>query len=69
MAYTSRREKRREKSNMENIRPVPKKIKFFSPGAFILIGFMAVVFTFGPARFIVGIGGVTNLTDQYLWGI
>ncbi len=51
------------------LKPISQKIKFFSTGTFILLAFIAVGFTFGLARFILGLGTVTNLNNQYPWGI
>lgn len=51
------------------LKPMPQKIKFFSTGTLILLGFIAIGFTFGLARFILGLGAVTNLSNQYPWGI
>lgn len=51
------------------LKPIPQKVKFFSTGTFILMAFVAVGFTFGLARFVLGLGTVTNLNDQYPWGI
>ena len=42
---------------------------FFTPGTFILLAVMAVGYLFGLARMITGLGGVTNLSDQYPWGL
>jgi len=42
---------------------------FFSAGTIVLMALMAVGFAFGGARFLVGMGPVTNLTNQYPWGI
>ncbi len=50
---------------MENKKP----IRFWTPGAYVLLAVMALGYLFGLARFITGLGPVTNLTDQYPWGI
>ncbi|GAB1372863.1 hypothetical protein MASR1M45_29260 [Candidatus Kapaibacterium sp.] len=46
-----------------------KTVKFFTPGVFIvlLVALNGLVFIAG--RFIFGIGAVTNLDNQYPWGI
>lgn len=53
----------------EYLKPVPVQKKFFTPGVIVLcivalngLGFLA-------ARFLFGIGSVTNLNNQYPWGI
>ena len=46
-----------------------KLLRFWTPGAFVLLAIMAVGYLFGLARLITGLGPVTNLTDQYPWGI
>lgn len=58
-----------ENKDFEILKPVPQKIKFFSTGTFILLAFIVTGFTFGLARFILGLGSVTNLNNQYPWGI
>jgi Ni/Fe-hydrogenase subunit HybB-like protein len=49
--------------------PTPISKKFFTPGVIVLcvIALNGVAFLFG--RFFFGIGSVTNLNDQYPWGI
>ena len=49
--------------------PVPIKHKFFTPGdiALIIIALKGLVFLMG--RFFFGIGAVTNLNNQYPWGL
>ncbi len=49
--------------------PVPIKHKFFTPGviALIIIALNGLVFLMG--RFFFGIGAVTNLNNQYPWGL
>lgn len=53
----------------ELLNPVPLKRKFFTPGVFILIiiALNGIVFLLG--RFFFGIGAVTNLNNQYPWGL
>jgi len=46
-----------------------KSVKFFTPGVFVLLLIIAVGAAFGIYRFIFGIGAVTNLNDQWPWGI
>ncbi len=46
-----------------------KPLRFWTPGALVLVAIMAVGYLFGLARMITGLGPVTNLTDQYPWGI
>ena len=55
--------------NHEDINPVPVKRKFFTPGVIVLcvLAFNALVFL--AIRFFYGIGAVTNLDNQYPWGI
>lgn len=45
------------------------RVRFFSPGTLILLAVMAVGYGFGITRMLTGLGPVTNLTDQYPWGI
>jgi octaheme c-type cytochrome (tetrathionate reductase family) len=49
--------------------PTPVRKPFFTSGIFILLGIMAVGFSFGLARFFSGLGAVTNLDNHYAWGI
>ncbi len=53
----------------EYIKPEPLKRKFFTPGVIILIvlAFNGLIFLLG--RFFFGIGAVTNLSNQYPWGL
>ena len=53
----------------ESINPVPVKRKYFTPGVFalIIIALNGLVFLMG--RFFFGIGAVTNLNNQYPWGL
>lgn len=55
--------------NHEEINPVPIKHKYFTPGVFILliIALNGLIFLMG--RFFFGLGSVTNLNDQYPWGL
>lgn len=47
----------------------PVDNKLLSPGVLVLLGLMAVGFLFAAARFLFGLGAVTNLNNQYPWGI
>lgn len=47
----------------------PIKRKFFTPGVIILTILMVNGLVFAAMRFIFGIGSVTNLNNQYPWGI
>ena len=55
--------------NHEIVNPVPIKQKFFTPGviALIIIALNGLVFLMG--RFFFGLGAVTNLNNQYPWGL
>lgn len=45
------------------------RVRFLTPGTLVLITTMIVGYGFGLVRLIAGIGPVTNLDDQYPWGI
>ncbi|HQI40273.1 MAG: Ni/Fe-hydrogenase cytochrome b subunit [Ignavibacteriales bacterium UTCHB2] len=53
----------------DSYNPVPVKHKFFTPGVvgLIIIAVNGLVFLMG--RFFFGIGSVTNLNNQYPWGL
>lgn len=53
----------------ESINPVPIKHKFFTPGVFILIIIALNGLVFLMGRFFFGLGAVTNLNNQYPWGL
>jgi Ni/Fe-hydrogenase subunit HybB-like protein len=53
----------------EAINPVPIKHKFFSPGVYILILIALNGLVFLMGRFFFGLGAVTNLNNQYPWGL
>lgn len=53
----------------ENINPVPIKHKFFTPGVFILLVLAVNGLVFLAGRFLFGLGAVTNLDNQYPWGL
>ena len=54
-------------SHAEESLPVEKPL--FTPGVFLLLGLMAAGFGFAVYRYIFGLGAMTNLNDQYPWGI
>ena len=47
----------------------PVEEKFLTPGVMVLLGLMAIGFAFIIARFTYGIGYVSNLSNQYPWGL
>jgi len=49
--------------------PLPVKARFFTSGVKILVGIMVVGMGAYLYRLIAGLGAVTNLNDQYPWGI
>lgn len=55
--------------NHEDINPVPVKRKFLTPGVIILCVLALNAIVFLAIRFFFGIGAVTNLDNQYPWGI
>ncbi len=55
--------------NNESINPVPIKHKFFTPGVFVLIVIAVNGLVFLMGRFFFGLGAVTNLNNQYPWGL
>jgi len=54
---------------MEEMKPVPMKKKYFTPVVIALAVLAANGVLFLLARFIFGIGAVTNLDNQHPWGI
>jgi len=52
-----------------HMRPTPIKAKFFTPGVIVLILLALNGLAFLAGRFFFGIGAVTNLSDQYPWGL
>jgi len=46
-----------------------RSVRFFTPGVFVLLTIAAAGAAFGVWRFVVGIGAVTNLDDQWPWGL
>lgn len=53
----------------EFMRPVPMRVRFVTPGVVVLILLAVNGFVFLAGRFLFGIGAVTNLNNQYPWGI
>ncbi|MDO8549440.1 MAG: Ni/Fe-hydrogenase cytochrome b subunit [Ignavibacteria bacterium] len=53
----------------EYLKPVPIQKKFFTPGVIVLCIIALNGLVFLAARFLFGIGSVTNLNNQYPWGI
>ncbi len=53
----------------DNLNPVPIKQKYFTPGVIVLcvIALNGLIFLIG--RFFFGLGAVTNLDNQYPWGL
>ena len=51
------------------MKAAPINKKFFTPGVIILTILMINGLVFAAMRFIFGIGSVTNLNNQYPWGI
>ena len=55
--------------NHELHNPVPIKHKFFTPGVIVLIIIALNGLVFLMGRFFFGLGAVTNLNNQYPWGL
>ena len=51
------------------LKPAPIKKKFFTPGVIVLLIIAANGLFFLAGRFFFGIGKVTNLNNQYPWGL
>ncbi len=51
------------------LRPAPVKKKYFTPGVIILTVLAVNGLVFLAGRFLFGIGAVTNLNNQYPWGL
>ena len=47
----------------------PVEEKFLTPGVMVMLAFMAVGLAFAAVRFLFGIGAVSNLNNQFPWGI
>lgn len=54
---------------MDENHAAPVEEKFLSPGVMVMLGFMAVGTAFAAARFLFGIGAVSNLNNQFPWGL
>jgi Ni/Fe-hydrogenase subunit HybB-like protein len=54
-------------SHAEEAAPVEKPL--LTPGVFLLLGLIAIGLGFAVYRYIYGLGAMTNLDDQYPWGI
>jgi len=54
-------------SHAEAAAPVEKPI--FTPGVFVLLGLIAIGLGFAIKRYIFGLESITNLDDQYPWGL
>jgi Ni/Fe-hydrogenase subunit HybB-like protein len=49
--------------------PTPLRARFLTPGVWVLIGLAALGLATLAVRFVAGIGAVTNLDNQYPWGL
>ena len=49
--------------------PEPVKEKFLTPGVMVMLALIAIGGAFALARFVFGIGYVSNLNNQYPWGL
>ena len=47
----------------------PVEEKFLTPGVMVMLALVAVGFAFALGRFLFGIGAVSNLSNQYPWGL
>jgi Ni/Fe-hydrogenase subunit HybB-like protein len=47
----------------------PVQDKFLTPGVMVMLALMVIGGLFAAARFLFGIGAVSNLNNQYPWGI
>jgi Ni/Fe-hydrogenase subunit HybB-like protein len=54
-------------SHAEEAVPVEKPL--LTPGVFLLLGLIAIGLGFAVYRYLYGLGAMTNLDDQYPWGI
>ena len=54
---------------MKSLRPGRVRQPYFSTGTYILLALVGIGFSFGLARFITGLGAVTNLSNRFPWGI
>ncbi|MEW6511829.1 MAG: NrfD/PsrC family molybdoenzyme membrane anchor subunit [Bacteroidota bacterium] len=53
----------------EHVKPVPMTRRYVTPGVVVLLLLAANGLAFLLARFFFGIGAVTNLSDEFPWGI
>lgn len=53
----------------EELRPTPISRKFITPGVMVLIILALIGFAFLVVRFLFGLGAMTNLDNQYPWGL
>ena len=53
----------------EHVEAAPVEEKFLTPGVMVMLAFMAVGLAFIIVRFAKGLGSVTNLNNQFPWGI
>ncbi len=51
------------------MKPTPLKTKYFTPGVIVIFVFATIGILFLLARLFFGLGAVTNLSNQYPWGI
>lgn len=51
------------------VRYAPAGKRFLTPGVYVLLGLMGIAAAISLWRFIFGLSSVTNLNDQYPWGI
>ncbi|MBD3265524.1 Ni/Fe-hydrogenase cytochrome b subunit, partial [bacterium] len=65
---TKNEEPEKEKMPVEE-HPAPAAVSFFSPATFVLLFFALVGMGFALYRFIFGLESITNLNDQFPWGI
>jgi len=54
-------------SSHEQAAPVDNKL--FTPGVMVLVALMFIGLVFAAARFLFGLGAVTNLNNQFPWGL
>lgn len=54
---------------MTHLEPRPLKQPFFTPGTFVLMTLMGLGISFGIARLFAGLEAVTNLDNNFPWGI
>lgn len=55
--------------NHEHVNPIPIKHKYFTPGVIVIAVIALNGLAFLMARFFFGLGAVTNLNNQYPWGL